>query len=425
MYTAVIAKITNVRKHPNADRLNLGTVHGNQVVIGLETVEGELGIYFPTDGELTDEFCKNNNLYRHPEKNKDPEQHGMFDDNRRIRTQKFRGEKSDGFWVPVDHLEYLYAGASGLVEENQEFTSLFGQEICRRYETPETRRQQGSGNNPATHKIQCVMFHEHFETQQLARNLHRINVGDTLILTEKVHGTSQRVGHVLVIKPRSTWTRFWDKVLGRVTNSYEWKHLIGTRHTVLKDNATGYYSNDFRKEASAMFLNNLRKGETIYYEVAGYENEGRAIMSPVDLRKANDKELLTTYKSGEGHNMYYSYGCDPGQHRIFVYRITIGNEDGYEVDYSWDKVIERCNELGVNTVPELARIHISEPIDEKVFLESLDKYTEGPSTIDTRHIREGVVIRNVDTAYKHKSFTFKVLEGIVKDTGSVDTEEIS
>jgi hypothetical protein len=44
------------------------------------------------------------------------------------------------------------------------------------------------------------------------------------------------------------------------------------------------------------------------------------------------------------------------------------------------------------------------------------------------HVREGVVVRIVNrpkfTAYKSKNFSFKVLEGIVKDTAAApDMEE--
>jgi hypothetical protein len=48
--------------------------------------------------------------------------------------------------------------------------------------------------------------------------------------------------------------------------------------------------------------------------------------------------------------------------------------------------------------------------------------------LDNRHLKEGVCVR-IDhygikpKVYKHKSFNFKVLEGIIKDSGLVDTEE--
>jgi hypothetical protein len=48
-----------------------------------------------------------------------------------------------------------------------------------------------------------------------------------------------------------------------------------------------------------------------------------------------------------------------------------------------------------------------------------------PSTIDKRHITEGVVLRFVTDStefkvLKHKSFWFGVLEGYIKDSGIED-----
>ena len=55
-------------------------------------------------------------------------------------------------------------------------------------------------------------------------------------------------------------------------------------------------------------------------------------------------------------------------------------------------------------------------------------YYDGPDPVGKTHVREGVVIRIVDrpkfTAYKHKNFSFKVLEGIAKvDAEAPDMEE--
>ena len=55
-------------------------------------------------------------------------------------------------------------------------------------------------------------------------------------------------------------------------------------------------------------------------------------------------------------------------------------------------------------------------------------FYDGPDPIGKTHVREGVVVRIVNrpkfTAYKHKNFYFKVLEGIAKDTADApDMEE--
>ena len=47
MYKAYITALTNVRPHPNADRLLLADVFGNTVCVSTDYTEGQVGIYFP------------------------------------------------------------------------------------------------------------------------------------------------------------------------------------------------------------------------------------------------------------------------------------------------------------------------------------------------------------------------------------------
>ena len=62
-------------------------------------------------------------------------------------------------------------------------------------------------------------------------------------------------------------------------------------------------------------------------------------------------------------------------------------------------------------------------------LRKVEKYFDGPDPVGKTHIREGVVARVVNrpniAVYKHKNFSFKVLEGIAKDEAVVpDMEEV-
>ena len=57
-----------------------------------------------------------------------------------------------------------------------------------------------------------------------------------------------------------------------------------------------------------------------------------------------------------------------------------------------------------------------------------ERFYDGPDPVGKTHVREGVVIRIVNRpkfcAYKHKNFSFKVLEGIAKDLAAEpDMEE--
>jgi len=436
-YTAIVTRLSNIRPHSNADRVKLATCHGNQVVIGLDSVEGDLGVYFPSDGQLSPEFCKANNLYRDSDLNADHEKSGMFDANRRVRAQKFRGEISDGFWVPLSYFTFI-KGAK-LVDEGFEFEELNGTPICSKYINPETVKvaRENTGKKTKTAKT-SIMFKEHFDTAHFGKCLHEFQPGQTIIITEKLHGTSGRIGRVQVERELN-WIERLAMKLGVRVEKIDWRYLNGTRRVVLEETSgTQFHDPTIRDKAFKLFEGNLRKGETVYFEIVGYESTGASIMPSVDTTKMKDKEFTKTY----GTTMSYSYGCGPTESAVYVYRMTFANEDGQTIDYAWDDVVRRCSEIGVKTTPhvrtltlnELAAKGIHSTGDEltgrdltNAFSEMVEIYGSGPSVLDNRHIKEGVCVRIegglVNKTFKFKSFEFKVLEGIVKDSGVVDAEE--
>lgn len=187
-YAAIVTRLKNVRPHSNADKVQLATCQGNQVVIGLDSLEDHLGVYFPSDGQLSDEFCKANNLYRDADLNARPkESGGMFDANRRVRAQRFRGEISDGFWVPLHYFGFIQV--TGLDVEGFEFTEWKGVPICNKYINPATlkiaRENQGK---KAKVSRSSVMFKEHFDTGHFGKNIHEFQKGQHIVITEKLHG---------------------------------------------------------------------------------------------------------------------------------------------------------------------------------------------------------------------------------------------
>jgi hypothetical protein len=120
-----------------------------------------------------------------------------------------------------------------------------------------------------------------------------------------------------------------------------------------------------------------------------------------------------------GDLVTYSYGCEPGQCKFYVYRIVRGG-----VELSWPQVKGRCHELGIDHVPELG-VYIAD--DGEARFTGHEWYH---STLDNRHPFEGVVYRieneHGTTFLKDKTFTFGVLEGYLKTSDDyVDLEEVS
>lgn len=452
MYCAYITTIKELRKHNNADRLQCATIFGNNVIVDLTYREGQKVIYFPTDGQLSEEFASDNNLVRKKDENGNNIGGYLDPDKRNITALKLRGEKSDGLVLPIEVLS-KYADVDTL-KDGEQITILNGYEICKKYIPRSNHRQGGNtsaGNHTRKKKVPVApLFSEHADTEQLAYNLSAFKPNDEIEITLKMHGTSQRTGYLPVFKGYKQ--SLLDRVLRRDGKPvYDWGYVSGTRRTVLENFDGGYYgSNEFREAHSKFFEGKLMKGESVYYEVVGFTHTGTPIMSSCNNRKLNDKEFVKQY----GEETVFSYGCRPDtgwkdiqtdneilQSDIYVYRMTMTNEDGFVVEYSPDFMRYRCEQMGAKCVPVFYKGQIPEytilpdnvgspmAIDAGEYVKKIaEDFYDGTDPIGKTHIREGVVVRIINrpkfTAYKHKNFNFKVLEGIIKDTASApDMEE--
>ena len=455
MYKAYITVLTNVRKHPNADRLLLADVFGNTVCVSTDYTEGQLGVYFPTDGQLSLEFAEQNNLLRKKDDAGNNIGGYMDPEKRNVTAIRLRGEKSDGLFLPISALDYCYAHHDASIELRAGDVIdgvVNGCEICRKY-IPRSNTRRGTvteGNRTRKKKVAVApLFAEHADTEQLAYNLSAFKPGDEIEITLKMHGTSQRTGYLPVLQgyKRTLWDRITRK---EGTPIYDYGYVSGTRRVVLENYEGGFYGdNQFREQHSKTFEGKLWKGETVYYEVVGFTTSGAPIMGDASNKKLNDKEFIKQY----GETTRFSYGCKPVvsidcddlQSDIYVYRMTMTNPDGEVVEYTPDFMRYRCGQMAVKTVPVFFKDTIPEGFDIDVFddgseiehyeidagewvMKKAEQFYDGPDPVGKTHVREGVVVRIINrpkfAAYKHKNFSFKVLEGIIKDTAAApDMEE--
>ena len=473
MYKAYITILTNVRKHPNADRLLLADVFGNTVCVSTDYTEGQLGVYFPTDGQLSVEFAEKNNLVRKKDDAGNNIGGYMDPDKRNVTAIRLRGEKSDGLFLPISALNYCYAHGDASIElrAGDVIDGLVnGHEICCKY-IPRSNTRRGTvteGNRTRKKKVATApLFKEHADTEQLAYNLGAFKVGDEIEITLKMHGTSQRTGYLPVLQGykdspwcelRNAWRKMWHGLSKKKTPFeeghdgepvYDYGYVSGTRRVVLDSYEGGFYgNNEFREQHSKTFEGKLWKGETVYYEVVSFTNNGTPIMGCAKV----PKEAQSQY----GKEMIFHYGLTEGSD-LYVYRMTMTNEDGDVIEYTPDFMRYRCEQMGVKTVPVFFRGHITRAgingdgafeyhisdgikmgacygdgaIGDMIKAAAEDFY-DGPDPIGKTHVREGVVVRIINrpkfTAYKHKNFLFKQISGIivnnVADTNTAVDEEI-
>lgn len=387
---------------------------------------------------------------------------GYLDPNKRnIRAMRFRGSPSEGLFMPLETLKYT---GQTKFEVGEKISIINGHEICRKYIPRNSYKGSTpkAGNKTRKKRVPLApLFAEHADTEQLVYNLDSFYKGDLIEITLKMHGTSGRTGYLPKLKKMKR--SLLDIILRRDgTPVYDWGYVTGTRRVVLNDFDSGFYGdNSFREKHAKFFEGKLNKGETVYYEIVGFLDSGAPIMPSVANSKISDKAFSKKY----GPTTTFSYGCaskafydqvndkEIPQSDCYVYRMTMTNEDGDVVEYTPDYMRYRCEQIGAKCVPFLWK-GIIPPVNSDGLVQSDDfvadengqfkewifktpgeyikdiaeQYYDGPDPVGLTHVREGVVVRIVNRprfcAYKHKNFSFKVLEGIAKDLAATpDIEE--
>ena len=327
---ALVCKLKNLEPIEDADNLLKADMYGETIIVSKDHEEGELGLLFDCETQLSHPFCHFNNLYRHSELNADQTQQGYFDDNRRVRPIRLRGVKCSGFWMPIKSLDNLSNTnrSKDSLEEGTQITSFQGTKICQKYKKG-TDHIKNSGSNNKKKKKKTLAdlvpdFYEHFKTDYFLRNPGAVNTGDVVVITEKLHGTSCRCGNLRIEKD---YDSFWDKFTDSFLEWMDWKDkeeygfVVGSRRVVKsvngkpREGVNHYYEDDlWSKACNEHFKGKLNKGETVYFEIVGYTPTGSPIMGSHSNKKLKDfmsKEEYKEFKNKYGRETEFSYGCTP------------------------------------------------------------------------------------------------------------------
>lgn len=470
-HKAFIAKVEQVVQIEGAKTVQMAIVLGTQLVVGLDTKVGDIGVFFPSELQLSNDYCRENNLFRDSSLNKNNEKSGFFDDNRRVRAQKFLKIKSDGYFAPIESLKYTGYDLSKLTL-GTEFDELGGIKICEKYMSQAAMRALRNNRKNALKKVKVIeapTFKEHVDTEQFAYYSRSIQKGSVLSVSAKYHGTSFRCANLNTIKLRNKWKKplellfkFAESKLVKKLDKNNWlnynlvtylrnkqedhKSLVGKlffkegydyiagsrRVTLFEDrdsNKVGFHGPEsYRFEVLEKLKPFLKKDMIIFGEIFGYVN-GAPIMGKHDVEKIKDKAYLKKY----GKEITYKYGCKPDEYRIIIYRISQVSQDGELIDYTVPQLKAYCDLYNLPYAKMLVEPFVYDG-DEQKLIELVNNLTEGEDVlgedfVDPSHIREGVVIRVdynslVPKFFKSKNFAFKLLEGIAKEK-EVDLEDIS
>jgi tRNA-binding EMAP/Myf-like protein len=336
-YVCTVVEIKNVFPIEGADKIQRCVVNGNDVVVSKDVQVGDKMLYFVSGTRLSEEYCKYNNLLDKAEDNIDTTKKGFISHKQfRVKAIKLRGIVSDGMLMPLLSLAPVLGVGKNLekLKVGDEFTDIDGISICEKYFVPSRNSNPGGKAPTKQPKISRLVenqFFLHNDTDNLRKNIHKLNLNDIVGIHYKKHGTSAVYGNVLV-KKNLKWHEKLAKKLGVNIVDTEYDLVYSSRKVVknsyLNPNQDGgFYGEDIWGTVAKEIKDLIPKNWTLYGEIVGYTPNGAAIQS----------------MGGKD----FDYGCERGKYKFYVYKISVVNPDG-NVVYLTDKQIEDyCEKVGL------------------------------------------------------------------------------
>ena len=230
----MIVRVKNIIELPNCENVVAVAFMGMQAIVGKDTQVGDIGILFPTEVQLSEDYCALNNLFRHAELNKDTTKTGYLEDSRRVKSLKFRGHRSDALFMPLSSLTYLGINDFTPFKEGVEFDFIDGNEICNKYELPVRGMQRGANKakSRVPSRVDAKQFPEQGHVYHFLKVLENLSGDTRVVVTQKLHGANVRIANI----PVKRSTNLVERVLLFCgINSimrYEYKFTVGSHHVI-------------------------------------------------------------------------------------------------------------------------------------------------------------------------------------------------
>lgn len=408
-YTCTVVKLPPKQAVQGLDRLVKVTVFGNDVLTKKATDENTLYLFFPAECAISSEYLSKNNEFRESTLNKDHTQTGYFESSGRVKAIKFKGIISTGYLTPLETLLPLCDIDSFKVGD--EFTTINGNDLCKKYIPKHLHTQGGGGQSKQQKKLKRFdklipnQFRLHNDTAHLARNLHMFSPDDIILISDKWHGTSAVFSNILINKELTVKERiakwFGINVVDKIyDNIYSSRSVVKNQY-INKEVTPGYYGEDIWAVVNKELKDKIEQGITLYGEIVGYLPSGKMIQKG------------------------YDYSCSLGDHKFLVYRITYTKPNGEVIEFSWNMIKEYCKKHSIEHVKELY-FGVCGIEDQESFLKRLQEdYLEKDCSYCVNKVpAEGVCVR-IDGKPTYSTFKLKSKRFLERETKSLDAGEVS
>jgi hypothetical protein len=431
--TAIVCKIGQFEDIEGKDnivvaKVLLKGVPLTQVVTSKNTKESSLIVYFDSNLCIPQKIIDAiDNIDRSISPNNFVSMGKYLANGNRVRCVKLGGVISNGLCIPIEKFQQFFNSpkeASDTLVDGYSFTAIKEKAICEKWFSSTIKKQSNSikekKDNTKFNIVIPSQFNFHIDTAQLPRNIHNVHPDSVISISRKVHGTSAITSYSKTKEPLISWIDRLKKFFKVYAPKTTWSYLYASR-SVIK-NANVYLNKEFNnfddlwvKVGTESFNGKLHKGETVYYEIVGY-NPG----------------------TGAFIQKNYDYGCAKGEYKIAVYRITSTNENGVVFEYSVAAMRERCKEINVPMVEEFYYGKASDLFKDIIiddnwghnFLKALKISYLEKDCLDNKCKKmpdEGIVIRVEGLkieSYKYKSDKFTLKESEAKESSdNIDTED--
>jgi RNA ligase (TIGR02306 family) len=354
-YKVPLTTILEIAPHPNADRLEVATVYGFQVVVKKDAYKvGDPVVYIPIDSILPEWL--ENKLFPLV---KDPVSGAMVKppfalNNSRIRQIRIRKLASQGMLVRTEDVANKVNFKKAKLEDD--LANALG---VTKYEPPVSGPSSTQGKDKQRNKAyEHPLFHKYNGLDNIKWFPSLFKEGEDVIIQEKLHGTNARAS-LLPYRTDTLWRKI-VKLLGLAPKEEQCYGSNNVQKAVGRNNQHFYSEDVWGSTFKALdVFSRLQLGETVYGEIVG-----------------------------PGIQANYDYGLK--EHKFVLFDVKVLDPVTGKQTWLPPLEVERfAKERGFDLVPILYRGPFNK--DQAYTL------TRGPSVYCPKQkVREGIVIKAVE-----------------------------
>ncbi len=347
-----IVEITNIKPHPNADKLEIAEVEGWQTLVGKgQQSVGDKMVFIPVDSVVPEIWADKWGV----------REYLAGATHSRVKCVKLRGEPSYGFLVELpEELADKKVGTDVM--------DFFG---ITKYEPPV---RGGGGAYQRKPRVHHPLFDKYTNIENLRNNMRTFTEGEPVVVTEKIHGANVRVGLVdTVIKRKDVWSRVL-RLFGKNRTEVIEEYVAGSHNVQRKIDWDNLEGSPYTYPLSLKGVIDFTKWLKHYFYVTIQDIN-------FQLEPQKPKQVLVYGEIYGPGIQKLTYGIEEGKYGFAIIGIKV---DGKHLD--WEDVNKIGVIYGVPTVP------VIEECTEFNF-EQIKELAEGMSRVEgADNIIEGFVI---------------------------------